>query len=206
MKPNPWFPLRRVVIGLAVLLAAAAAAPSSRQAPTREDADRFRAKVDAISQHAEKPAAAALVTRITEAELNAYLAYDAKAHLPAGLAEPRIIVLPSLDLSGTATVDLDAVRQQRQSRGWLDPLNYLSGTLAVAVVGRLDATNGQARFSLRSAKVGGVLVPKVVVQELVTYYSKTEASPRGVSLDDPYPLPARIREIDIRLGEAFVKQ
>ncbi len=189
-----------------MLLAAAEPAVSSRQTLTREDSDRFRAKVDAIVRHAETSPAAPLVTRITEAELNAYLAYDAKAQLPAGLAEPRIVVLPSLDLSGTATVDLDAIRRQRQSRGWLDPLNYLSGTLAVAVVGRLDATEGQARFSLQSAKVGGVPVPKVVVQELVTHYSKTETNPRGISIDDPYPLPARIREIDIRPGEAFVKQ
>jgi hypothetical protein len=76
----------------------------------------------------------------------------------------------------------------------------------VAVVGRLQATEGQARFFLQSANVGGVPVPKVVVQELVTFYSKTEANPRGITLDDPYPLPARIRELDIRLGEAFVKQ
>jgi hypothetical protein len=195
-----------VVIGLAVLLAAAAPAQSSRQAPTREDSDRFRAKVDAIARHAETPTAPPLVTRITEAELNAYLTYDARVQLPAGLTEPRITVLASLDLSGTATVDLDAVRRQRQSRGWMDPLNYLGGTLAVAIVGRLETTNGQARFSLQSAKVGGVPVPKVVVQELVTYYSKTEANPGGINIDDPYPLPARIREIDIRLGEALVKQ
>jgi hypothetical protein len=206
VKPNPSLPNRRAVICLAVLLASAAPALSSRQAPTREDSERFRAKVDAIARYADTPTATPLVTRITEAELNAYLAYDAKAHLPAGFTEPRVTVLPSLDLSGTATVDLDAVRRQRQSRGWLDPLNYLGGTLAVAIVGRLDARDGQARFSLQSAKVGGVPVPKVVVQELVTHYSKTEANPRGINIDDPYPLPARIREIDIRPGEAFVKQ
>jgi hypothetical protein len=206
VNPNPWLTGRRVVIGLAALLAAAAPALSSRQAPAREDSERFRAKVDAIVRHAETPAAAPLVTRVTEAELNAWLAYDGKVHLPVGLTEPRIIVLPSLDLSGTATVDLDAIKRQRQSRGWLDPLNYLGGTLTVAIVGRLDATDGQARFSLQSAKVGGVPVPKVVVQELVTHYSKTDANPRGINIDDPYPLPARIREIDIRPGEAFVKQ
>ncbi len=176
------------------------------QAPLRADADRFMAKVDAINRFAAKPQAQPLVTRVSEAELNAYLTYDAPSQLPAGLAEPRITVLPSLDLSGTAVVDLDAVRKQRQSRGWLDPLNYLGGTLTVAVVGRLQATEGQARFFLQSANLGGVPVPKVVVQELVSFYSKTEANPRGINLDDPYPLPARIREIDIRLGEAFVKQ
>jgi hypothetical protein len=44
------------------------------------------------------------------------------------------------------------------------------------------------------------------VQELLTYYSRSESRPSGLNLDDPYPLPARIREIDIRPGEALVKQ
>jgi hypothetical protein len=206
VKKTRRIPCRAALIGLAVLLAAGGAVLPSRQAPVRADADRFRAKVDAITRFAEKPGSAPLVTRISQAELNAYLAYDAPAQLPAGLAEPRITVLPTLDLSGTALVDLDAVRKQRQSRGWLDPLNYLSGTLAVAVVGRLEATQGQARFALQSASVGGVPVPKMVVQELVGFFSRTDANPRGINIDDPYPLPARIREIDIRLGEALVKQ
>jgi hypothetical protein len=203
---TPRFSRRAVIIGFAVLSATGAAALSPPQASVPADSDRFRAKVDAISRFGEKPTAKALVTRVTETELNAYLAYGAKPQLPTGLTEPRIIVLPTLDLSGTAVVDLDAVRKQRPSRGWLDPLSYLSGTLAVEVVGRLEASQGQARFALQSARVGGVSVPKVVVQELVYFFTKTEANPRGINIDDPYPLPARIREIEIRLGEAFVKQ
>jgi len=63
-----------------------------------------------------------------------------------------------------------------------------------------------ARFALETAKVGGVPVPKMVVQELVTFYSRTESNPRGLNLDDPYPLPARIQQIEVRPGEALVKQ
>jgi hypothetical protein len=203
---NLTFLPRRLALGLAVVLAAASVAISGFQPPARADADRFKAKIDAIARHAEKPATAPLVTRVTEREVNAYLAYDAVEQLPAGLSEPRITVLPDLSLSGTASVDLDAIKAQRQSRGWLDPLNYLGGNLSVAVVGRLSATDGLARFSLQSAKVGGVPVPKVIVQELVTYYSRSESRPGGLNLDDPYPLPARIREIDVRPGEALVKQ
>ena len=206
MTSNLTFPSRRALTGLAVLLAAASAGLFGFQAPARADAERFRAKIDAINRFAEKPGPAPLVTRVTEQEVNAYLAYDAVEQLPAGLTEPRITVLADLSLSGTATIDLDAIKAQRPSRGWLDPLNYLGGTLAVAVVGRLDATDGLVRFSFQSAKVGGVSVPKVVVQELLTYYSRSESAPDGLNLDDPYPLPARIREIDIRPGEALVKQ
>jgi hypothetical protein len=194
------------VIGLVVLVAAIAPLLGVRQSPTREDAARLRAKVDRITRNAEPGLSAPLVTRLTEQEVNAYLAFDAKQYLPAGLTEPRVTVLPDLTLSGTATVDLDAVRQQRQSRGWLDPLSYLGGKVPVAVIGRLDATGGLVRFALGSAKVGGVPVPKLVIQELVTFYTRTESNPRGLNLDDPYPLPARIRQIDVRPGEALVRQ
>ena len=193
---------------LAALLAlVCAAAPLvAGQSYSRDDSRKLLEKVDAITRNGEQPKPTSLVTSLTEREVNAYLAYDAKPHLPVGLTEPRITVLPSGSLSGTAVVDLDAVRAQRQSRGMLDPLNYLSGKLPVAVSGKLVATNGAARFDLESASVGGVPVPKMVVQELVTYYSKTESNPRGINIDDPYPLPARIRQIDVRQGEALVKQ
>jgi len=194
------------VIGLLAVLAAVVPVHTARQAASRDDASRLRAKIEAITRNAEVSPPAPLVTTVTEREVNAYLAYDAPEKLPVGVTGPRVTVLPDLNLSGTATVDLDAIRQQRPSHGWLDPLNYFSGKVPVAVTGRLDATGGLARFSLESAKVGGVPVPKVVVQELVTFYSKTESNPRGLNLDDPYPLPARIRQIDVRPGEAVIKQ
>lgn len=205
MSPTLRFLPRRGLAAILVLLGTAAA-NGAVQAPSREDSARLLRKVDAIVRHGELPKASPLVTSVTEREVNAYLAFDGRPHLPAGLTDPRISVLPDLSLSGTAVVDLDAVRAQRQSRGLLDPLNYLSGKVPVSVTGRLEAVNGNARFLLDTAKVAGVPVPKMVVQELVSYYSKTAANPRGVSLDDPYPLPARIRQIEVRVGEALVKQ
>jgi hypothetical protein len=196
---------RRVAIGT-LLLAAAVSALGADATPTAEDSARLRAKVDAIARNAELPTPSPLLTQITEREVNAYFAFDGRPHLPAGLADPRIVIQRDLSLLGTATLDLDAVRQQRQSRGWLDPLAYLSGKMAVSVSGRLESANGLARFLLDSAKIGGITVPKVVVQELLTFYSKSPSSPRGLNLDDPYPLPAHIRRIDVRRGEALVTQ
>jgi hypothetical protein len=174
--------------------------------PTREDALRLRKKVEAIERNAESPRPLPLVTHVTEREVNAYLTFDAPSELPPGFTNPRITVRPDLGLSGTATIDLDAIRKQRQSGGWLDPLTYLGGTVAVSVSGRLTSSNGLARFALERAAVGGVTVPKMLVQELVTFYTRTPDNPRGLNLDDPYPLPARIRQIDIRPGEAIVRQ
>jgi hypothetical protein len=85
-------------------------------------------------------------------------------------------------------------------------MNYLSGRLPVTVSGRLQAADGLARFELESATVSSVPIPRTLVQELVTYYSRTPQNPRGLNLDDPFPLPSRIRQIDVRRGEAVVIQ
>jgi hypothetical protein len=206
VKTYPDLSHRRRVFGLAAVLCASLPALAAVPPPTREDAARLRLKVEAIERNGEARRPTSLVTRLTEREVNAYLAYDVREQLPPGLTEPRITVLADLKLSGTATIDLDAIRRQRQARGWLDPLNYLGGKVPVALSGSLTASGGLARFAFDKATVGGVPVPKIIVQELVTFYSKTPGNPRGLNIDDPFPLPARIRQIEIRPGEAVVKQ
>lgn len=195
----------RVAAGVLLVLASTASS-AQRADVTFQDAAQLRSKVDAITRNSESARPVPLTTVVTEREVNAYLAFDAGSQLPAGFTQPRITILPSLSLSGTATIDLDAVRRQRRSRGVFDPLNYLSGTVDVAVVGRLSSSAGLARFSLETAKLAGIPIPKVVVQELLTFYTRTAAKPQGLNLDDPYPLPARIREIEVRRGEAVVRQ
>ncbi len=145
-------------------------------------------------------------TTVTESEVNSFLAYDPTANVPVGIAQPRISILGDRRLSGTALVDLDAVRAQHRSTGWLDPLNYLSGRLPVAVAGRLSSGGGIGWFELESATISGVPIPKTLLQELLAFYSRTPANPRGLNLDDPFPLPAAIRQIDIARGEAVVVQ
>ena len=63
-----------------------------------------------------------------------------------------------------------------------------------------------ARLLFESATVSGVRVPKFVLQQIVSYYSKSETYPSGINLDDPFRLPARIREIQVERGRAIVIQ
>jgi hypothetical protein len=45
-----------------------------------------------------------------------------------------------------------------------------------------------------------------VLQELVTYYSRTPENPEGINMDAPFELPARIREIRVGTGTSTVVQ
>ena len=102
-------------------------------------------------------------------------------------------------------VDLDAVRTQKK-RAWTDPLGYLIGKLPVTASGTLTTQNGVGRFQLDSAEISGVTVPKSLVQELLSYYSKTTENPAGINMDEPFQLPAAIQEIRIGQGVATIVQ
>jgi hypothetical protein len=160
--------------------------------------------------HAEQPRAGARQTFVSEAEVNSYLRYAAAEHIPAGVTEPQVAILPDGRLRGRAVVDLDEVRRARASRGgnggMLDPMNLLSGKLPVTAHGVLQSAGGKGRFEFETAEVAGVPVPKWVLQEVVSYYSRSPELPQGVNIDDPFELPARIEEIRLRAGEAVVVQ
>ncbi len=195
----------RSLVMLVVAISTATAIVAGGQ-PSRRDADQLRQKVAAIERFAQQPGRQPLRTTLTESEVNAYLAYDAREELPPGVLEPSVSILGTGRLQARATVDLDEVRKQKKSSGMLDPMSYLTGRLPVTASGVLTTNNGMARFQLESASIGGVPVPKMLLQEIVGYYSRSSQNPAGISLDDPFPLPARIREIQVERGQAIVVQ
>jgi hypothetical protein len=192
---------------LPLLLVSVGLASAGQGSGSRADADRFEAKVAAIERFGERPTKAGQRTPVTEAELNAYFANQGRQDIPAGVVEPQVWMLGGGQLSGRAVVDLDAVRAQHQSTGWFDPMSYLSGRLPVTATGTLRTREGQAWLDLETIRISGLPIPKRLLQELVSYYSRTPEMPEGLNLDDPFPLPARIREIDVqRPHEAVIVQ
>jgi hypothetical protein len=97
------------------------------------------------------------------------------------------------------------VRKQKQ-RAWTDPMSYMTGRLPLTASGLLITQNGVGRFQLEAAEISGISIPKSLVQELLSYYSKSPEHPSGISMDDPFELPARIKEIRVGKGEAMVVQ
>jgi hypothetical protein len=98
------------------------------------------------------------------------------------------------------------VRKQKNPTSLLDPMNYLMGRLPVTATGVLTTSNGVGHFELESASVSSIPIPKILLQEIVSYYSRTGDKPNGIGLDDPFPLPARIREIQVQRGQAIIVQ
>jgi hypothetical protein len=197
---------RSAILLFSALLGLAPLAAQGRL--SKQDADHFQSKLTRIVAFGNAPlakSASPIATPVSDAEVNSYLRYLAADQIPVGIVEPVLSALGDGRVSGRAVVDLDAVRKQKQ-RGWLDPMSYLSGRLPVTASGRLSTKDGKGQFQLESADISGVTVPKTVLQELVTYYSRTPENPEGINMDAPFELPARIREIRVGTGTSTVVQ
>jgi hypothetical protein len=175
---------------------------------SKEDADRFQSKLTRIVAFGNAPAVKSSQshnTPVSDLEVNSYLKYGANDQIPTGIVDPELNALGEGRVSGRAVVDLDAVRTQKK-RGWLDPLGYLTGRLPVTASGVLITKDGKGQFQLQSAEISGVNVPKSVLQELLSYYSKSPENPEGINMDAPFELPAKIREIRVGTGTSTVVQ
>ncbi len=199
-----FFRVLAVVVVCAAVSLAAAPRPDVRA--QQRDSALLRQKVDIINKHAERPTKTGRRTTVTENEVNAYLAVDAGPQLPAGVVQPSVTIVGTGRVSGRAVVDLDAVRTAKNPTSLLDPVNYLTGKVPVTATGVLKTSNGIGHFELESASIGRIPVPKLILQEIVSYYSRTSEKPSGISLDDPFALPAKIREIQVLRGQAIIVQ
>jgi hypothetical protein len=196
-----------IVLSCAVALGAANLF-SGDEALSKADAARFQAKLTQIERNAAAPlkrGASATVTPVSDTEVNSYLKFLAGKQVPVGIADPILHAVGNGRVTGRAMVDLDAVRTQKK-RAWNDPLGYLTGRLPVAAQGTLTTANGVGRFVLESADISGVTMPKSLLQELLTYYSKAPDRPNGINMDDPFQLPSGIKEIKVGLGNTTVVQ
>jgi hypothetical protein len=175
---------------------------------SRQQADSFAKKVAIIAQRGAQKSAPPAVRRTTlsETELNSWFAYRAQNVIPRGVTQPQVTIIGNGRVMGLAYVDLDAVAKERSSGGSFDLWNLVGGKVPVSVTGVLEAKGGRGRFELQNASLAGVPVPKTLLQELVSYYSRTPDHPDGVRMDTPFQLPANIQQIDVAPGQAVVVQ
>jgi hypothetical protein len=126
--------------------------------------------------------------------------------MPPGVLEPVVTIEEAGHLRGRALVDLDEVKKANAGEGGLGMLTLLSGRVPVEATGTLRTSNGVAQFELEQALVNGVPVPKALLQQVVSYYSRTPENPEGIDLEAPFPLPVNIRQIETLKGQAIVVQ
>jgi hypothetical protein len=173
---------------------------------SQKDGDSLQRKIDAIHENGSGKRPVPRKTPVTENEVNSYLAFNIKEKIPSGLTNPEITILAAGRLSGRVFVDIDDFKRNRNSKGVLDPLNYLSGKVPVTARGFLQTNEGRGQFHLESAEILRVPLPKPILEELVGFFSRSPERPNGIDIDAPFDLPAKIREIHAGRGEAVIVQ
>jgi hypothetical protein len=206
LRGTPWV----AAMVVAATIATATATLIAADVYTRADSTSMRQKIERIVQAehtvAQRKAPSGLTTPLTQREVNSYLRYDLASQVPVGIADPVITILGEGRLLGEAIVDLDAVSRANPPKSLFDPMRLLTGRLPLRVQGVLATSRGTGRFSLESASLAGVPIPKSVLQTLLSHYSRSQDKPDGIGLDDPFALPAAIREIRVEPGRAIVLQ
>jgi len=201
MRPAFRLPALLGFLLLTPVVVALAAQPVSR-----EQGDSLARKIDQINKNAATQPVREKRTPMTEPEVNSYLAFNIKEQIPRGLARPEIRIVGDGQLAGRVWVDMDEFKRGRSAGGIMDPFSYISGQVPVTARGTLRTRSGRGQFQLISAEIQGVPLPKPIVQELVSFFSRTPENPNGFDLDAPFNLPAKIREILVNPGEAVMLQ
>ena len=196
---SPMLAVATVAVSISTVLAAADVQRS------RADADQLLRKIAVIATHGLGAQSAPRRTPVTESEVNSFLEYHARGDMPAGVLEPAVTIEEAGRLRGRALVDLDEVKKAQAGEGF-GVLSMLSGRVPVEAVGTLNTTNGVAQFRLEQALVSGVPVPKALLQQVVSYYSRTPENPEGINLEAPFALPVNIRQIETLRGQAIIVQ
>jgi hypothetical protein len=196
--------MRATRLAGAVVLTAALLARLDAQSPQAQ-ADATHGKLMKVIEAGQASPDGDHRTVLTEAEMNTYLQYRAQTWLPTGVTNPRLDFIGGNRVAIFVVADLDNVRR-KSSGGWFDPTAYLSGRVPVQATGTLTTSDGQGKFDLEQATVEGIPVPRLFIDELLAYYSRSPENPDGVRLDEPFTLPAAIERVDIRADEATVVQ
>src|SRR5690606_16511263 len=115
--------------------------------------------------------------------------------MPPGVKNAEVTIAPGGSVRAKAVVDLDEVRNA-ETRGWLDPLAYVTGSVEIAATGTLTAADGMGTLAIQEATIGGLSVAPVLLQEIISFYTRTPELPKGFDITQPFPLPANIRAVE----------
>lgn len=200
--------LNRSGVVLVALLAGASVA-AAQDAAARADAANMLNKLTAIAGYAEQKSPGKSTpprkTTLTDREVNAFFQVHGPDFLPQGVMDPTMAFDHGGRLRARATVDLDRALKP-QERGWLDPLAWVSGKMEVTVAGTFQSADGRGQLQTEQVTVGGVTVPPAVLQELLSFYSRSKENPRGLRLDQSFELPSGIRSIEMVPGQVTIIQ
>ncbi|GAB4244968.1 MAG: hypothetical protein Kow00109_20940 [Acidobacteriota bacterium] len=178
---------------LRVLLAVVLAAPA-----VDGNASKVNEVIVQIKNTADK--GSPLHLEVREADLNAWVAIVAESRPELGVKQTRVELLGDDRLRAAAEVDMDQVKLEGLSVQLFRTV--LSGVQRLEVEGRLECSDGQARYVLERASLNGVALPAWLATQVLSYLSSHHSG--GVDVTEPFDLPYGIRDVSIVPGKVVI--
>ena len=190
---------------ISCMLALTAVSEANATTPTEEMGAKLEERLDGIARYSLSGSGDLRLTELKEEEINAFLRFQGTRYFPPGITD-TVVRLKGLDsLEIDAVIDLDGFKTSRRYH-FFDPLQFLSGRLAISFGGRLHSGNGQAILKAEIFQIAGIEVPVRILNEIVHYFAGTYQQGRQQWLGASVQLPYKIVEIRLSPGLAVVVQ
>jgi hypothetical protein len=142
-------------------------------------------------------------TRLSEEEINSYLALELKAKFHPCLTSLQF-TLSEKRLSGTAGIDFDNLGMSASKTITKMLAHLFSGKHRLIVAGTLLAEAGKGSLQLEEARFDGSLLPNFMVSEIVTAVGRKQRPPFDPL--QPSQMPYSIEKVDVHAGYIIVTQ
>ena len=171
---------------------------------SQKASDSCSNKIKALEAWAAKPDRQKhQTTRISEEELNSYLALELKAKFHPCLTSLEIS-LGEKRLSGTAGIDFDNLGMSASKTITRLLANLFSGKHKLNVAGVLVTEAGKGSFQLEEARFDGSLLPNFLVSEIITAVGRKQRPPFDPL--QPSQMLFAIEKVDVHNGYILIYQ
>lgn len=193
-----------LLAGICLLPSVAPGAQGSPPKITKAAAETCRTKVEKLQTFAEKAKPGKKqVTRLSQEEINSYLALDLSAKYSPGL-KSLVFAFEEDKLQADAIIDFDRLGMSAARVITKLMASLFSGTHTLSVRGTLIAQQKKAKFQLEEAKFDGTGLPNFLVEEIITAVGRKQRPPFDPI--QPTEMPYRIEKVEIHSGYIVVYQ
>jgi hypothetical protein len=186
--------------------------PATRPQPPRpeltwEAADGLDRRLKAIeaAYKARRPITTPSIV-VRQAELNSWVNLTLAPQLPPGVSDLDLL-LEKDRVTAKGIVDLDKlpVKQAAGTSAW-NPINFLSGRVAVELRGRLTTPEvGFGSFEAEEVRLATFPIPPSVVAQAVARSTRSAQNPEGFDILAPFRLPYAAKRVRLQPGKALLE-
>jgi hypothetical protein len=170
---------------------------------SREAAASCELKVKQLEAISSQTSAKNIRTRFTDEEINSYLALVLQPTFHPSLRNISFDIDRS-GLTAVAIIDFDRLVLSQQGVLTRFLAKILSGVHTLTLEGTLISGEGKARFQLSEAMFDSRMLPKVVVEEIISLVGSKQNPPFDPM--EPSEMPFGIKDVELNTGHIIVIQ